>query len=144
LTVLLQYSLVRWLERWLAVPQVLVLGTVVMALGAGAIGLVERFESFLACVAVFSIGTLLARPTQQTLIAGMADPRALGTFLGISSMSLAVGGAIGNVAGGWMIDWARSQGTPQLPWFVFCAVGLLSALGLFVLTRRREPVGSAP
>ena len=143
LTVALQYGLVRWLERWFTAPQILILGAVVMALGCGAIGLVGRFDTFLLCVATFSVGTLLARPTQQALIASMAHPGALGTFLGVSSLSLAVGGAAGSVAGGWLIDWGRSAGSPRLPWLVFCGVGLCSAAGLFLLDRWRSGTAAA-
>ncbi|WP_157476787.1 MFS transporter [Lysobacter sp. Root690] len=139
LTVALQYGLVRWLERRWSSAQVLVAGVVVMSLAAGAIGLVRDFAGLLVCVGAFSIGALMTRPTQQTLIAGLADPRALGTFLGVSSLSLAVGGGIGNVAGGWMVDLAATKQWPWLPWMVFCAVGLLSAAGLHRATGvRRE------
>jgi DHA1 family multidrug resistance protein-like MFS transporter len=135
LTVALQYGLVRWLEKRLSSAQVLVLGVTVMSLAAGAIGFVADFAGFLVCVAGFSIGALMTRPTQQTLIAGLADPRALGTFLGVSSLSLAVGGGIGNVAGGWLIDLSAARQWPWLPWSVFCLVGLLSAAGLHWTTR---------
>ena len=137
LTVLLQYGLVRWLERRLSSAQVLVAGVALMSLAVGAIAAVHDFAGLLVCVAAFSIGALMTRPTQQTLIAGLADPRALGSFLGVSSLSLAVGGGIGNVAGGWLIDVAAAAQRPWLPWLVFCAVGLLSAAGLHRATRAR-------
>lgn len=137
ITVALQYGLVRWLEKRLSSAQVLVLGVAIMALAAGAIGLVDEFAELLLCVAGFSVGALMTRPTQQTLIAGLADPRALGTFLGVSSLSLAVGGGIGSVAGGWLVDVAANRHWPWLPWSVFCAVGLLSAAGLHIATRDR-------
>lgn len=130
LTVALQYLLVRWLERRWTSAQVLVAGVSLMSLAVGAIGLVSGYAAFLACVAAFSVGALMTRPTQQTLIAELADPRALGTYLGVSSLSLAVGGGLGNVAGGWLIDVAATRHWPWLPWTVFCAIGLISALGL--------------
>jgi DHA1 family multidrug resistance protein-like MFS transporter len=138
LTVVFQYPLVRLMERWLSTQQILVLGIVIMALGTGAIALVRTFELFLLCVAAFSIGAILVRPTMQNLTASMANPQALGTFLGVSSISLAVGGATGNVAGGWLTEFADTQNLPELPWMVFCAVGLLSALGLFLFMRFRH------
>jgi DHA1 family multidrug resistance protein-like MFS transporter len=137
LTVLLQYVFVRWLERRWSPAQILVAGVATMSLAIGAIGLVSGFAAFLACVALFSLGALMTRPTQQTLIADMADPRALGTYLGVSSLSLAVGGGIGNVAGGWLIDVAAARQWPWLPWATYCAIGLASAYGLARLTRER-------
>lgn len=135
LTVALQYLLVRWLERRWTPAQVLVAGVVLMSLATGAIGLVSGFAAFLACVAAFSIGAVMTRPTQQTLIADMADARALGTYLGVSSLSLAVGGGIGNIAGGWLTDVAATRHWPWLPWSVFCAIGLASAFGLSALNQ---------
>ncbi|MGO1071049.1 MFS transporter [Lysobacter sp. CA199] len=144
ITVALQYGLVRWLEKRLSSAQVLVLGVAIMSLAAGAIGVIDDFIGFLMCVAVFSLGALMTRPTQQTLIAGLADPRALGTFLGVSSLSLAVGGGIGNIAGGWLVDLAVARHWPWLPWSVFCAIGLLSATGLHLATRNRASMEIAP
>jgi len=135
MTIVLQYPLIRLLERYLSVHQILVLGTVIMSLGAGSIGLATNLATFLGCIAVFALGALLTRPTQQTLIASIADDTALGTFLGFSSLALAIGGGIGNVAGGFLIDVARDHGAPMLPWLTFCIVGLFSALGLHMLTR---------
>lgn len=136
LTVVLQYHLLRVAEMWLSPQQILVLGVTIIALGAGAIALATTFAAFLVCVAAFSIGAILVRPTMQNLIASMANPQALGTFLGFSSLSLALGGAIGNVTGGWLVEFSGARQWPQLPWMIFCAVGLLSAFGLLRLAPR--------
>ncbi len=138
LTVLLQYALVRLLERWMPATRVLVAGMALMALGTGMVGLAQDFGSFLGCVAVVSIGALLVRPTLQTLNAEMANPRALATFLGVSSLSLAIGGAAGSVAGGWLMDLSRALNLPHLPWATYGVVGLLSAIGVGLLTRRQR------
>jgi MFS transporter, DHA1 family, multidrug resistance protein len=127
MTVALQYHLLRLVQRSLSPRQILVLGLCVMALSAGAIGLVKDFALFLVCVAWFAVGAILVRPSMQTLAADLADPRALGSFLGVNSISLAIGGAVGNVAGGWLLETAWLAGRPALPWLVFCAVGLTSA-----------------
>lgn len=135
MTVLLQYPLIRLLDRWLQPQHILVIGVLTMSAGVGSIALVQRIEALLACVAVFALGTLITRPTQQTLIAAMADERALGTFLGVSALALAIGGGGGNAIGGWLIDAARQWQQPALPWIVFCLVGVASGLGLLLLTR---------
>jgi MFS transporter, DHA1 family, multidrug resistance protein len=141
MNLILQYPLIRLLERWMVPSRILVLGVAIMACGAGAIGFAHSFSVFLACVAVFALGALLTRPTQQTLIASMANPQALGTFLGFSSLGMAVGGGIGNAAGGWLVDVSREYGWTALPWLVFGAVGLASGLGLQLLTRSQSPPG---
>ena len=140
LTVALQYALVRLLGHWFAPTRILVCGMALMALGTGAVGFAQSFGSFLVCVAVVATGAVLVRPTLQTLITEMSNPKALGTFLGISSLSLALGGAAGNVAGGWLIDVSRALHMPQLGWAIYGIVGLISAAGVGLLTRRQAPL----
>lgn len=141
LTVVLQYPVLRLAERWLKPLPILILGVVLMALGLGAVAAAPTFAALLVCVVVFAIGVLLATPTQQAVTATLADPRALGSYLGVSSMALAFGGGLGNLAGGWLIDIAHQTGWSALPWLVFCGVGLAAAGGLTMLanSERRQP-----
>lgn len=143
MTVLLQVPLIHLLTRWFQPRHVLVLGVLIMALGIGAVALAPDFVFFLACVAVFSLGALLTRPTQQTLTAAMADSRAMGTYLGVSSLALAFGGGMGNFMGGWLVDIAAQTGWAALPWLVFCVVSLVSAIGLALL-RVPRPAAASP
>ncbi|PKP94627.1 MAG: MFS transporter [Alphaproteobacteria bacterium HGW-Alphaproteobacteria-16] len=133
MSIVLQYPLVRWLEKHLSTAQILIAGVLIMATGVAAMAFVSSFVPFLVCVAIFSLGAILTRPTQQSIIASMANPAAMGTFLGFSSLALAFGGGIGNVAGGWMFDQATVLGIPALPWIVFAGMAALCALGLGVL-----------
>lgn len=143
MTVVLQYPLIRLLERWLSASQILVLGVLTMSAGVGAVAFARSFEALLGCVALFALGALLTRPTQQTLIASLADERALGTFIGVSALALAIGGGLGNVMGGWLIDRAQTQQWPALPWIVFCLVGVFSGIGLLALTRAHVQLSTA-
>jgi DHA1 family multidrug resistance protein-like MFS transporter len=129
----LQYPLMRLAERWLGPLPILVLGTALMALGLGAVALAGGVVALLACVALFSLGSLLASPSQQTVAAGLANPAALGSYFGVNALALAFGGGIGNVSGGLLYGLGRDIGAPWLPWLVVCAVGLASALGLALL-----------
>ena len=137
MTILLQYPATRWLELRLATEQILTVGVVLMAVGMLVIAFVGSFPTFLAAVAVFSLGTLLTRPTQQAITAGLADRNALGTFLGFNSLALAIGGGMGNFLGGWMFDTAGRMATPMLPWLVFAIVALFTSLALRALLGRR-------
>lgn len=132
--VLLQYPLLRLAERWLRPMPILTLGMLLMSLGLGAVALVQNFAAFIACLLIFAVGVLLATPTQQSVTADLADPRALGSYFGVSAMALAFGGGIGNLIGGWLVDLAQQLNWMALPWLVFCTVGLCSTVGLFMLT----------
>ncbi|WP_267347045.1 MFS transporter [Sphingomonas sp. GM_Shp_2] len=135
MTILLQYPATRWLARRLATEQILFVGLVLMAIGMSALAFVNSFPTFLASVGIFSLGSLLTRPTQQAITAGLADRNALGTFLGFNSLALAVGGGIGNLFGGWMFDTAGRMATPMVPWLIFALVALLTGVALRALLR---------
>ncbi|KPL91470.1 MFS transporter [Herpetosiphon geysericola] len=133
MTVCLQYPMIRLLEPRLSTRAILVIGVGLMALSLGAVGLVGSFSLLLGCVGFFAFGSLLTRPTQQSLTVALADSQALGTYLGVSSLALAIGGGLGNGVGGWLIDLAAAHALPLLPWIVFAVVGLVSAIGLVLL-----------
>jgi DHA1 family multidrug resistance protein-like MFS transporter len=136
LTIALQYFLVDALGKRLAPAAMLVCGAALLTAGAAVAALAPGFAVLLAGVAVYTLGAILARPSQQTLIADMADPRALGTYLGISSLSLALGGGLGNIAGGWLAERALAQ--PWLPGTVFALVGAATTVALYRYGRQRE------
>ena len=112
---------------------VLSAGLALMSLGLGTIALAHGIVALVVCVIIFSMGSLLVQPTQQTATASMADPSALGSFVGVGSLALALGGGLGNYSGGLLYGLGQQYGTPALPWLVFCSVGLVSALGLALM-----------
>jgi DHA1 family multidrug resistance protein-like MFS transporter len=109
-----------------------------MGVGLGAITLAGSVAGLLLCVVVFSAGSLLATPSQQTVTAALANPAWLGSYFGVNSLSLAIGGGLGNLSGGLLYDVGKQLAFPSLPWIVFCAVGILTSLGLSVMMQRRR------
>jgi MFS transporter, DHA1 family, multidrug resistance protein len=133
LTVLFQYPIFRLVERWLRPMPMLIIGTAIMALGLGAVAIADSLALLVVCVVVFTLGTLLATPTQQSVTASLADQRAMGSYFGVSALALALGGGLGNLAGGVLTDAARRVGQPALPWLTYALVGMASAIGLAML-----------
>jgi len=129
-TVLLGYLLPRALEKRLASLPMLIVGVVLMAIGFFAISGIGSLIWLLLAVFVISIGMVLTRPSQQTITAGLANPDALGAFLGAASLSLAIGGGIGTYAGGAIYDIGEQSGMSWIPWIVFGTIGVLTAFGL--------------
>ena len=136
MSIALQYPLIRLAMRWLDASAILVLGMLLMALGLGLVAFAGGVAALLACVACFSLGALLVAPSQQTVTAELANPAALGSYFGVAALALALGGGLGNLAGGALYGLGRQLGAPALPWLVFAAVGLLAAGGLAALQRR--------
>ncbi|CAA9566567.1 MAG: MFS superfamily export protein YceL [uncultured Thermomicrobiales bacterium] len=138
LSILLQYPMLRLGERWLRPMPILIIGVGLMGLGLAGIAVAGSLAGLLGCVAAFSIGSLLASPTQQTVSAELANPVALGSYFAVGSLALAIGGGLGNYAGGLLYEVGHSLSRPELPWLVFGGVGAATTAGLVVFHRRRE------
>jgi DHA1 family multidrug resistance protein-like MFS transporter len=133
MSIVLQYPLLRLASRWLSPMPILVLGITIMSSGLGAIALAWNVWAFLGCVVLYALGSLLAMPSQQTVTANLANPAALGSYYGVNSLALALGGGLGNLCGGLLYDVGKASGFQELPWLVFLGVGLMSAAGIWRL-----------
>jgi DHA1 family multidrug resistance protein-like MFS transporter len=141
MSVLLQYPLLRLAERRFRPLPILIMGMALMAVGLGNVALAHSVPALLLCVACFSVGALLATPSQQTVTAGLANPAALGSYFGVNSLALALGGGLGNFSGGVLYGLGQQLNTPALPWLIFCAVGGAAAFGLALIDRGRSTSG---
>lgn len=140
LAVLLQYPLLRLAERYLSPGVVLPLGVTLVGAALGLMSLAGSFPVLLACTALFSLGSMVVFPSQQTLTARLAPPGLVGSYFGFGALSLGVGGGLGSVLGGLLVDAGARLGLPVLPWLTFLALGLLTA---FALTRALSGVPRA-
>lgn len=137
--VILGYPVPRMAERRLGAAGALISGVVITALGLLLIGFSRGLFSLLIAVLIYSIGIVLARPSDQTVAAGLANPAALGSYFGVAALAVAFGGGLGNFAGGVLYDFGTRLGMPALPWVIFAAIGLIAAAGLWwtLLAARR-------
>lgn len=140
MSIALQVPLVSILSRWVAPIPMLALGQLVMAIGLGCVALAGNTTMLLGCMALYIIGQLLGMPSQQTATADLSDPAKMGSYFGVGMLALAVGGGLGNYAGGALYDLGQSLEWPALPWLVFCVVGVITGSGLLWLEwARRKP-----
>lgn len=132
LAILLQMPALRIAERYMKPMPIIIAGMISMALGMGMIAVTQSVAAFYGAVLLFSLGTVLATPSTQTVTAEMSDSRARGAYFGFGSLAMAVGGGLGHILGGWLVDMAARYNFPALPWLVFAGVGFVSAAGLWV------------
>lgn len=142
ITIFLQLPIARLLEKYLQPMPALALGVAIMAAGFGGVAITPSFGILLVCIAVFSIGNVIALINQSTVIANLAQPEARGSYFGVSAIALALGGGLGNVIGSALYGESLVRATPAMPWLVIMSVGLAAAIGLWLLNRRlkREQV----
>ncbi|WP_376777663.1 MFS transporter [Deinococcus rubellus] len=130
LAVLLQYPVVLLAGRHFTGRQILMGGVGLAALGLGSMALAHSFAALLACTALLSLGGMVVFPTQQTITARMAPPQLMGSYFGLGALSLGLGGALGSVLGGVLVDLGKSLAWPALTWLTLLMVGLLTVWGL--------------
>ena len=94
----------------------------------------------LGAAAVFSLGAIMARPGQETVIANLADPGARGTYFGIGGLSLAVGGSLGFLFGGIAYDYGKQHDLQLATWLLFFAIGSTTAILLWINRQRFNQV----
>ena len=131
IAVVLGYPVPRLAERRFGAPRALIFGVLATAAGLALIGFSRDTASLMIAVAIYSLGIVLARPSEQTVAAGLANPAALGSYFGVAALAVAFGGGLGNFAGGLLYDVGRRLETPALPWLIFAAIGAVAAAGLW-------------
>jgi DHA1 family multidrug resistance protein-like MFS transporter len=131
LITLLGYPLPRFFERRTSTYDMLILGTLLIVVGMAAIAIAVNVPLLLACVVIMSFGMILSRPGEKIVSANLADPAARGSYLGVASLSLAIGGGLGNLTGGLIYDLGERIDHPELPWIIFGLIGLATVTGLW-------------
>jgi DHA1 family multidrug resistance protein-like MFS transporter len=129
--VVLGYPVPRLAERFLGAAGALVVGILATAAGLILIGFSHTTLMLLGAVLVYSIGVVLVRPSEQTVVAGLANPVALGSYFGVAALAVAFGGGLGTFAGGVLYDLGEHLAMPALPWLIFAAVGIVAATGVW-------------
>ena len=138
IAVLLQVPALRLAQRFLWPLPIMVVGTLSVAFGLGAVAWVHSIGQLYVAVSFFALGTVLVMPTTQTVAATMASPRARGAYFGFNSLAVAVGGGIGQLTGGTLVDMAVALDFPPLPWLVSAVIGMATAVGLWQFYRHNR------
>ncbi|MDQ1924891.1 multidrug efflux MFS transporter MdtH [Massilia pseudoviolaceinigra] len=130
LAVLLLYPMARLGERYLSEEARLLLGIGVMTASLAAMTLVSGTIGVFGVLGLFFVGGLIAEPAREAIVARYAQVRARASYIGLSRIGLALGGLLGYVGGGYLLDAGKALGLPGLPWMVLCAVGCLTLAAL--------------
>jgi DHA1 family multidrug resistance protein-like MFS transporter len=131
LSLTLLYPLARWGERHLRLETRVLAGVLTMAASIAAMAWVHSLHAAFVMLSLFFIGSLVAEPAREALLARFAQSHARASYMGMGRFGLAIGGLVGYTGGGLLLDRARALDLPALPWLVLALVGLTTWLALY-------------
>lgn len=110
------------------------LGMSLYAIANGLVSLSSSFWGFWLAMVVMSFGELIIVPPASTYVANIAPAEMRGRYMSIFGLTWAFGQGVGPVLGGLLND----NFGPRSIWIGGMTIGLLSALGLFLLSRQKN------
>ncbi len=135
----LQYPVLLVVSRYLSPLASFAGGIGLMAAGLILIALASGVASLLLCIGVYTLGSMLANPNSQTVTAEFGTPATYGSYFGVAALAGALGGGLGQVAGGALYEVGQATGAIWLPWVIFGVAGMASAAGMALLSRKVGP-----
>jgi MFS family permease len=127
LEVPLNLSTAHWPHR-----RTLVLGSVLVASGFGALAWARSLPAIVATVVVWTFGEMILVPSMSSWVADVAPPESRGAYMGLYTMSFSLALVVGAPLGTSLLE----HGGGRVLWLTMLSLGLLSAA---LFTRVREP-----
>ena len=79
---------------------------------------------------------LLTRPSQQSIVVEIADEKNLGTYLGINSLSTAIGCGVVTILGGRCYDYFINTTNSQYQWYIYVFICLITFIGFLFVKKK--------
>jgi MFS family permease len=127
LEVPLNLAMAHWSHR-----RTLVLGSVLVAGGFGALAWARSLPAVIATVVVWTFGEMILLPSMSAWVADAAPPDKHGAYMGLYTMAFSLALVVGAPLGTTLLE----HGGGRALWLTMLALGLLSAA---LFTRVREP-----
>ena len=127
LEVPLNLATAHWTHR-----RTLVLGSVLVAAGFGALAWARSLPAVVATVVVWTFGEMILVPSMSSWVADVAPPDKRGAYMGLYTMAFSLALVVGAPFGTSLLE----HGGGRTLWLTMLALGLLSAA---LFTRVKEP-----
>ncbi|TGV00028.1 MFS transporter, partial [Mesorhizobium sp. M00.F.Ca.ET.186.01.1.1] len=118
------------------------IGTLVMGAGLFLFTFADSLWMLLIDVFLFALGTMIAVPNLVDVVPRFAPKDLVGAYYGFNGYSIAIGGSLGQIAGGWVYDVGLRLEATWLPWTICLVVGLLVAWMLHLMERDTYKLGN--
>jgi proton-dependent oligopeptide transporter, POT family len=122
----------------------LFIAALVAAAGIAVIGLVPSIWVVGAGILVFSVGEMIYSAHFYRYLGSIAPSDQVGMYMGFAFLPIALGYFAAGLIGSWAYPFFKDTlHQPQLMWFLFAGVGVVSAFGLLLMTALIKPAAAA-
>ena len=130
MVVLFQY-LVSKVAKRVSPNLVLIIGSILYAIGVGSMAWDTNFWSFIFSIIIMTTGELLVAPTATTMVARFAPSDMRGRYMGVYWLTVGVSKGLAPLIGGLLNDHI----SPVAIWYGGLVMGLVGAVGFSILSR---------
>jgi len=132
---------VNYLTRRIPAFQAIILGTVVTSLSWLILASSPTVWAVILSLFVLALGEITQSPRYYEYISRLAPPGQQGTYMGFAFLPIGIGSFIGGWTGGKLMHhFGEVQQHPAKVWWVVTAIGLGTAVLLFVYDRVVKPM----
>jgi POT family proton-dependent oligopeptide transporter len=133
---------VNYLMRRVAAFHAIILGTLISAVSWLILAYHSAVWTCYAAIFVLAIGEIVHQPRYYEYISRLAPAEQQGTYMGFAFLPIGIGSLIGGWFGGRVMHhFGEVTQHPERVWWVFTAVGLVTALLLLIYDRVVKPGG---
>jgi len=127
--------IVGYFVRGLAPGRAIFIAALVSAAGIAVIGLVPTVAVAALGILIFAVGEMIYSAHFYRYLGSIAPSDQVGMYMGFAFLPIALGYFLAGLIGGPAYEYFRNTlHRPQLMWFAFAAVGVVSAFGMLLLT----------
>lgn len=121
--------------RRMSPVRAVVLAIVVSTVGVACMSAAPTLVLAAVGVVGFSIGEMIYSAHFYQYLGTLAPPGQVGMYMGFSFLPIALGSELSGLLGASVLGRFRELGQPQLMWLAFAAVGAVSAVGVYLVSR---------
>jgi dipeptide/tripeptide permease len=122
----------------------IILGTLITSLAWIILILKPTVVGVVVTLVAVALGEITQSPRYYEYISRLAPSGQQGTYMGFAFLPLGIGSLIGGPFGGWLIHYfGEVKHEPQMMWVVIVAVGVLTAVLLWIYDKTLRPKEAA-
>jgi MFS family permease len=144
-TVIAGTVVVNFLTRRIPTLAAITLGTFVTSIAWIIVALQPTVIMAVVTLVVVALGEIIQSPRYYEYISRLAPPGQQGTYMGFAFLPIGIGSIIGGTLGGYLMHrFGEVEKEPQMIWWVVTAIGILTAVLLWVYDKFIAPPEAHP